>query len=84
MLDGLSDESLRIAVPDSAAVVGVDHGKIAVARILEGRDKRGVPLAKGREQPLAILMAEVVDDVDEEKDVFQRSIGSGTVARTNV
>jgi hypothetical protein len=83
MLDRLSDESLSIAVPDSAAVVGVDDGKSAVARVLESRNERGLPLSKGREQALAVLMAEIVDDVYEEKYVVQRSIGSRTVARTN-
>jgi hypothetical protein len=42
-----------------------------------------VPLAKGFEQLFTVLVAELLNDVDEEERVFQWSVGSSSPARAN-
>ena len=42
-----------------------------------------MPLAERVEQPLTVLVAEVLDDVDEEERVLQWSVGSSSPARAN-
>jgi hypothetical protein len=42
-----------------------------------------VALAKGREKLFAVLVAKVLDDVDEEQRVVQWSVGSSSPALAN-
>jgi hypothetical protein len=42
-----------------------------------------VPLSERFEEPLTVLVAEVLDDIDEEERVLQRSVGSSSPARAN-
>jgi hypothetical protein len=68
----LVHEPVAVAVPDSPVVVRVDDRDPALVRAGDDRRQRVQPLAKGGEQLAALLMAEVVDDVDEEECVVQR------------
>jgi hypothetical protein len=52
-------------------VVRVDDRDLGAARALDRGHERGLALAEGLEQPLGALVAEILDDVDEEKRVLQ-------------
>jgi hypothetical protein len=75
----LPDEPRRVAVPDASVVVRVDDGDLSGAGILERGDEAAVTLAERSEELLAVLVAEVVGDVDKEQCVLQRSMRSWTL-----
>jgi hypothetical protein len=51
-------------------VVGVDDGDVLPTRSLDGGEQRRLAPAEGVEQPVAALVAEVLDHVDEEERVL--------------
>ena len=69
-------EAGRVGVPAPAHVVRVDD-RNPTPRVVERRDERGLAVSERREQRVAVLVAEVVDDVDEQQCVVHPTTGRG-------
>ena len=83
LLDSLPHQARGVAVPDPFVVVGVDHWDAACASGPERGHETIVPFSKRGQQLLGVLVPKVVDDVDEEQRVSQRSVDSSRPERAN-
>ena len=71
-LDGVSNEVIDVAIPHTFVVVCEDDGDFGVPRPLQEAHERGVSLSKRVQEIRAVLVREVVQHVDDEKDVTHR------------
>jgi hypothetical protein len=67
--DSTFDQPRCIAVPYALVVVGKNDGYIALTDSIEQFDESAVALAKRLEQPHSLLVLEVVEHIDQKKNV---------------
>ena len=67
LLDSSVNEPGSVTVPDARVVVRIDDRGVVFTRALERRLQGVEPLSVGLEQPVPVLVAEVLDHVDEEQ-----------------